>query len=57
MGVPLYLIFTEKLWYKNQLSIDDAFQITLDELKSILNNYGKDTMYSTGVKLGGQKYM
>ena len=42
---------------ENQLCIADAFQITLDELKSILNNYGKDTMYSTGVKLGGQKYM
>lgn len=35
----------------------DGSRITLDELKSILNNYGKDTMYSTGVKLGGQKYM
>jgi len=35
----------------------DGSKITLDELKSILNNYGKDTMYSTGVKLGGQKYM
>merc|ERR1711936_1341756 len=32
----------------------DGSKITLDELKSILNNYGKDTMYSTGVKLGGQ---
>ena len=35
----------------------DGSQITLDELKSILNNYGKDTMHSTGVKLGGQRYM
>jgi len=23
----------------------------------ILNNYGKDTMYSTGVRIGGVKYM
>jgi hypothetical protein len=35
----------------------DGSKITLEELKSILNNYGKDTMYSTGVKLGGVKYM
>ena len=32
-------------------------KITLDELKSILTNYGKATMHSTGVNLGGQKYM
>lgn len=31
--------------------------ITLDQLKAILNNYGKDTMYATGVKLGAVKYM
>jgi len=35
----------------------DGSKITLDELKVILNNYGKDTMYTTGVKLGGVKYM
>jgi len=35
----------------------DGSKITLDELKVIVNNYGKDTMYSTGVKLGGVKYM
>lgn len=31
--------------------------ITLEQLKVILNNYGKDSMYATGVKLGGTKYM
>ena len=35
----------------------EGSQITLAELRSILNNYGKDTMHSTGVNLGGQRYM
>ena len=35
----------------------EGSQITLAELRSILNNYGKDTMYSTGNSLGGQRYM
>jgi len=35
----------------------EGSKITLDELKTVLNNYGKDTMYATGVKLGGNKYM
>jgi len=35
----------------------EGSKITLDELKVVLNNYGKDTMHATGVKLGGAKYM
>ena len=31
--------------------------ITLDELKKILDNYGKDTMYAHGIELGGLKYI
>jgi len=31
--------------------------ITQAELKTVLDNYGKDTMFATGVVLGGKKFM
>jgi len=35
----------------------DKSGITLDELNAIYNNYGKETMRTTGVTLGGIKYL
>jgi len=35
----------------------DGSNISIQELEAIYKNYGKDTMYTTGAKLGGIKYM
>jgi len=35
----------------------EGSNITLDELKVILNNYGSDVMRANGIRVGGQKYM